>query len=181
MRNSFWLPQVPGGPEEKTFWFSIQNFFNVWGTINRLDFQFNISNVWTTINRLGLQFNIFNVWGTINHLGLTRFDSGKICFFFSSNESLLLFSVNPFKRFWCATIPTFLEANQKSANRSLANAEALSTAEWSQTSFKKMHHSAFSSTRARACQLYENIFMTMPGWELVVNEPVLSFVCKVVS
>ena len=145
VRNSFWLPQVPGGPEKKTFWFSIRHFFNVW----------------TNINRLGLHF--------------------KICFFFSSNESLLLFSVRPFKCFWCATIPTFLEPIKSRQIAPWQMQKHFLQLNDPKQVLKKDASFSFSSTRARACQLYENIFMTMPGWELVVNEPTLSFVCKVVS
>ena len=73
------------------------------------------------MEEISLFSSTFLMFGGMNHLalGLTRFDSENMFFYFIFKQSIAL-SASPFKRFWSATIPTFLDMNEKSANRSLA-------------------------------------------------------------
>ena len=72
----------------------------------------------------------FQCLGAMNHLalGLTRFDSEKMFFF--SSTSQLLFLRKLIEALLDCNHPNFSGSiNEKSANRSFSNAEALSTAE----------------------------------------------------
>ena len=51
--------------------------------------------------KIYIQLHFSNVW-ELDHFGLTTFCSDKV------------FSLSPLKRFWSATIPTFLDMNEKS-------------------------------------------------------------------
>ena len=111
-----------------------------------------------------IQLHFSNVW-ELDHFGLTTFCSDKV------------FSLSPLKRFWSATIPTFLDMNEKSW-----------IVRWPIQKYllqlndpKQVQDAPFIIILQN--HLWENIVCNFHynAWLRVVNEAVLSFVCKVVS